>query len=154
MLSQIERGDANPTFATLWNVIQALGVELHELTTPEQEPPAEVEVIQSTMMPTMTTEDQRVTLRALSPVDTADTIEWYELEIAPNGVLQSSPHGQGTVEHLSVLTGELAVTSGHVVEKVVADSTARYRGDLAHEIANSSPTEPARALLVVLAGSR
>ena len=29
MLSQIERGAANPTFATLWNVTQALGVEFH-----------------------------------------------------------------------------------------------------------------------------
>ena len=31
MLSQIERGEANPTFATLWNLTRALGIDLAEL---------------------------------------------------------------------------------------------------------------------------
>ena len=31
MLSQIERGKANPTFATLWHLTQSLGVEIGDL---------------------------------------------------------------------------------------------------------------------------
>ena len=32
MLSQIERGQTNPTFATLWNLTRALGVRSEEHT--------------------------------------------------------------------------------------------------------------------------
>ena len=35
MLSQVERGEANPTFATLWNLTQALGLNLDDLVTTE-----------------------------------------------------------------------------------------------------------------------
>ena len=31
MLSQVERGEANPTFATLWSLTQALGLSLDDL---------------------------------------------------------------------------------------------------------------------------
>ena len=35
MLSQVERGEANPTFATLWNLTQALGLNLDDLVATE-----------------------------------------------------------------------------------------------------------------------
>jgi len=154
MLSQIERGAANPTFATLWNVTQALGVEFHELTsTAEGEVVAAIELTPSSMLPTMMSPDDLVSLRALSPVDLAGSLSWYELEIAAHGALVSSAHAAGTVEHLTVLSGEVAVRSGTAVETVGEECTARYPGDVAHEISNPN-AEPARALLVVVGGEQ
>lgn len=154
MLSQIERGAANPTFATLWNVMQALGVEFDELTSgSEEEAVSMITLTPSSMLPTMTSPDDLVSLRALSPVDLAGTLSWYELEIAAHGALVSSAHAAGTLEHLTVLSGEVAVRSGTAVETVGEDHTARYRGDIAHEISNPHST-PARALLVVVGGEQ
>jgi len=151
MLSQIERGDANPTFATLWCVTQALGVELHDLATLDGVTVATVEVTPASMLPTMRSSDERVTLRALSPVSVADSMSWYKLDFTPGGVLASSPHACGTVEHLTVLAGQVAVRAGSTVETVPAGSTARFRGDVPHEIANPGASTAA-AFLVVLGG--
>ncbi len=155
MLSEIERGDANPTFATLWSVTRALGVEIQDLTTSGDggSDPA-INITTAELTPTMSSPDGLVTIRALSPVQTADSFEWYEVCFEPNGSLRSAPHASGTDEHLSVLAGELRVTCGDVVETVGPLATARYRADVHHEITNRDNSRPARALLVVIGAGR
>ena len=153
MVSQIERGQANPTFATLWSLTQALGIDLNELTSAEKARSAgSVDVTTSEMTPVMTADNDGITLRILSPTGLADVAEWYELRFAPGATLTSNAHALGTVEHLTVLDGKLVVLSGEAKEVVTAGSTARYTADIDHEIGNPSK-KPARALLVVMAGS-
>ncbi len=152
MLSEIERGDANPTFVTLWNVTQALGVEIQDLTDGADggaSAPA-ITVTTAELTPTMSSPDGLVTIRALSPVQTADSVEWYEVHFESGGTLSSAPHASGAEEHLSVLSGELQVTCGEVSETVGPEATARYRADTNHEIANRHDSLPARGLLVVI----
>jgi transcriptional regulator with XRE-family HTH domain len=153
MVSQIERGHANPTFATLWSLTQALGVDLNELTRADQaRSVGSIHVATPELTPVMTSDDDNVMLRILSPTGLADVAEWYELRFAPGATLRSKPHGLGTVEHLTVLDGKLRVLAGDAEEVFAAGGTARYGADLDHEISN--PTKKtARALLVVIARS-
>lgn len=152
MLSQIERSQANPTFATLWNLTRALGVDISELIggRSSASPPApEINVIGGHFVPEIRSEDGLCTLRILSPAQSAGRTEWYEILLEPNGALNSAPHAAGAVEHLTVIEGELEVVSGTTVARAPANGVARYPADVPHALRNLSAGRT-RAFLVVV----
>ncbi|MCZ4281124.1 XRE family transcriptional regulator [Kiloniella laminariae] len=152
MLSQIERGQANPTFATLWNLTQSFGMDIHELLegTPRGPEPdvVRIELVPGNLTPTMTSPDGSCVMRILSPVENAAVCEWYELRFEPGGVLRSAPHARGTREHLTVLAGSITVESAGARDSVITGGTARYPADCDHALINPGDCE-ALALLVV-----
>lgn len=150
MLSQVERGEANPTFATLWNLTQALGLNLDDLVTTEPVvDDAPVVVLDRAATPRLDGGDGGAVLWLLAPADRVGDVEWYELCLAPRARLVSQPHTEGTNEHATVLDGAISVTAGDGAVDVELGGTARYAADVPHQIANPFD-EPARVLLVVL----
>ena len=91
MLSQIERGRVNPTVATLWNLTQALGIDIGELLgTPAgvlEGPP--LEHLKAHATPAIASADERCSLRILNPPRQALSFEWYEMAVEPGGALRS-----------------------------------------------------------------
>lgn len=152
MLSQIERGEANPTFAVLWSLTQALGIDFSQLLAggaPQQRKPDGIDLVTLALTPEIRSPDGAWRLRILSPPSLAGQVEWYEVEIAPGSMLQSAPHAPGTFEHLTACSEGLLVETGHGSQKLATGETARYRADVAHEIRNTG-RQTARALMVVL----
>ena len=151
MLSQIERGSANPTFAVLWSLTRALKIDFSDLVGGARAAPVEepaVEVVSAFNTPEIRSPDGSCRLRILSPPRLAGLTEWYEVEIAPRGRLDSAPHAPGAFEHLTALTDGLSVTSGGVTRPLALGETARYKADIPHAIDNLSDA-PARALMVL-----
>ena len=149
MLSQIERGQANPTLATVWSLANALKVDVAELIgVTAREARDQIEVASEAFTPEIRTDDGLCTLRILSPANHAETLEWYELRFEPGGSLVSQPHAKGTREHLTVLEGTFEVEAGTQKVAVPQGSTARYAADVPHRITNKAKRR-ARALLVV-----
>lgn len=152
MLSQIERGESNPTLATLWNLTQALGVDFAGLLGKESAVDAasgQVERLAAQRTPTIDSQGERCRLRILSPPALAGNVEWYELRLEAGGALVSDAHAPGCREHLTVLEGRVGVQSGLREEEGEAGDTLRYRADVGHRIAALGGA-PAKALLVVL----
>ncbi len=151
MLSQIERGEANPTFATLWNLTRALDLEFSDLIGMRANSGAgpQVEIFARNLIPEIRTEDGLCVLRILSPAQSAGSLEWYELSLAPKGALISRPHAKGATEHLTVWEGTLSVTSGSEKKNLNAGMTARYPANVPHTIRNDG-RKSAKALLVVM----
>ncbi|WEJ31510.1 XRE family transcriptional regulator [Devosia sp. SD17-2] len=151
MLSQIERGESNPTLAVLWGLSQALKMDLGDLidggVAPNRSTP--IEIIPVAHTPEIKSPDGDWLLRILSPPAMAGRVEWYEVEIAPGMKLASAPHASGTIEHLTAHTPGLSVKTSLGERVVRSGETARYRADVDHEIANASK-HPARALMVVV----
>lgn len=150
MLSQIERGQANPTLATVWQLSHALGVELSDLVgTQRVERRGRIDVTAASFVPEIRTEDGQCVLRILSLADKVGEMEFYHLTIAPHGELVSEAHARGSMEHLTVLQGELTVMSADTTATVGTGAIARYPVDVPHAIRN--PTDqPASAVLVVI----
>ena len=151
MLSQIERGAANPTFATLWSLTQALDIDIATLTgagEPSRPEPV-IEKMGASFTPAIRSPDGKCALKILGPLNSAALIEWYDLRIEPAGILHSAPHAPGTTEHLTVLEGNVCVSSGQTQAVASAGETLRYPADLEHEIANTEKG-PVHALLVVI----
>lgn len=153
MLSQIERGQANPTVAVVWRLANALGVPLAELLDSASALPAPPAItrVAAHETPTLRGPEAGCELRILGPIDSAGQFEWYELTLAPGAQLASQPHEPGTREHLTVLDGTLTLQAGDASTPLAAGETARYAADQTHRIHNVGEA-PARALLVVVHG--
>ena len=152
MLSQIERGLTNPTLATIWSLTQSLGIEIATLLSDMaagKNASALLDVMKSHETPAIQSADGKCSLRILGPTGKVSEIEWYELTLEPNGILESDSHSQGTMEHLTILEGQLTVKNGLREESISIGDTARYQADVPHTIENKGKPS-ARALMVVL----
>lgn len=147
MLSQIERGQANPTLATVWALADAFGLQISELVVRSAKT-SNIEITPAALTPEMRSDDGRCQIRVLSPSDSVGKLEWYELLFQPHGLLASEPHARGSREHLTVLEGQLTVHTDGKSETVEKGATARYDVDVPHRIENPH-AHPARALLIV-----
>lgn len=149
MLSQIEREKANPTIAVAWRLANALGVSIGELLSAEAPRVEAIRVLEAHELPTLPGDHAGYVLRILGPMELAGQFEWYELTLAPNGVLASSPHDPGATEHLTLLQGSVELDVDGETKKLKTGATARYLADRNHAIRNPGKVE-AKALLVVV----
>ncbi|APZ54877.1 helix-turn-helix domain-containing protein [Salipiger abyssi] len=146
MVSQIERGESNPTVATLWNLTRALQVDFAGLLALDA-PRRAIEVIRADQAPTITGHGRGCHITILSEPEKVGQYEVYDIRFEPDGALESEAHGPGAREHLTVLEGALAVRSGETEELLRPGDTARYAADLAHAIRDAG--EGARCFLIV-----
>jgi transcriptional regulator with XRE-family HTH domain len=151
MLSQIERGQANPTFAVLWSLTRALKLDFTDLLQGGAGPKDDgaIEIVAAINTPEIRSADGRCRLRILGPPRLAGAIEWYEVAMDPEGELDSAPHARGAFEHFTALDGAFEIRCGGATRRLAAGETARYPADVAHRIANVG-AEAARGLLMVL----
>ena len=152
MLSQIERGKVNPTFATLWNITRSLGIGIGELLGEVQSIPEAVrrfEHIKVVSTPTITSADGLCTTRILSPRRYALPFEWYEVTLRPGGSLRAHPHGNGEWEHATVVSGSIVQEIGDDEVPLAEGETIRYAADQPHGLRNDAKTD-AKIMLVVV----
>lgn len=151
MLSQIERGEANPTFAVLWSLTQALEIELSTLVGASASTlnVDGIEVTTAAHTPQIRSSDGLCRLKILSSPRLAGETEWYDLEIDPGGALDSAPHTLDAFEHFTALSGSFEIVSGVNTARLRAGETARYPADVPHRISNVG-AEAAHGFLVVL----
>ncbi|MGE8943916.1 helix-turn-helix domain-containing protein [Leptospira interrogans] len=151
MLSQIERGETNPTYAVVWRLTRALGIGLGDLarSTVEYHHRIRDELVTADGIPEFRNPEGKWRQRILSPPSTAGDAEWYELEIMPGCAIESQPHRTGAWEHLTPIDGPLRVVSGEQRFDVRPGDTARYCADVAHAIINDTK-KVVHAFLVTL----
>lgn len=150
MLSQIERNETNPTLAIVWRLAEALDQTIDDLIRGE-EANHSLHISGGSSIPVLNDPDGQYSLTILGPADLVNEIEWYELNLKPNGILKSDSHPARTNEHLTILEGEVELLTGEESGTVKQGETARYRADKPHSIANKTG-KPVRALLVMLMG--
>jgi len=147
MLSQIERGEASPTVASLWNLTNALKVDFAELLDADksQNQPI-IEVIRQSQTPVIHRRESGCLIRILSAPDDVGETEVYDISFDKDGLLDSSAHRDGSVEHLTVYSGAVTVTSGGEVVEMHVGDTVRYKADQEHSI---KANKKSRVMLIV-----
>jgi XRE family transcriptional regulator, regulator of sulfur utilization len=147
MVSQIERGESNPTVATLLNLTRALNVDFAGLLG-EEAAEDRVEILHEHQTPALDRAGDGCKIRILSPPQDTGRFEVYELIFAEGGKLESKPHERGTREQLIAEDGKLEVTSGVAKGVINKGDTARYAADVPHCI--EALGGAARAILMVV----
>ena len=139
MLSQVERGAANPTIAVALGIATALEVTLDELLQTGPTQPA-IDVIRGNDAHFVYRSDDDCRVRTLSSLKSERNLEFYEITIQGKAELRSAPHFEGTVEHITVRTGSVRVeVDGRTVDLARGDS-AEYPADVPHAIVNRRKT--------------
>ncbi len=151
MISQIEKNEANPSLATLSRLSQALGTSVQAMVSSDNDGSALVQksAIQDT--PVLKSEDGLCELRIIGSIDTVQWVQWYDFRAEPGGLLESSPHPEGSVENLTILSGEVAVEVEGERWKAKAGETLRYKADRAHSIENIGGTAVHATMVNILA---
>ena len=135
MLSQIERGQANPTLGVTLRISQAFGLSLAELVESPRFSSA-IEVIRAEDPTFHYRTDEDCQIRTLSPLQLEKDVEFYELKLTPGGSLRSSAHFEGTREFLTVQKGRIRLESGSDESELGPGDSACYRADIEHAIVN------------------
>ena len=136
MLSQVERGAANPTLSVAFRIARAFGITLGELVdgaTAERR----IEIIRKDDNSAMFRNDEACKIRTLSPLNLEKDVEFYEVTLTAGGVLESAAHFKGTREFLTVQSGSVVVQSGEEEVIVHKGDSAQYAADVKHSIRNS-----------------
>lgn len=148
MLSQIERGTANPTLGVAFRIAQAFGISLGDLVDAPASRP-KIDVVRITDGSSLFRDDKDCRIRTLSPLHLEKDVEFYDLLLKPGGTLDSSPHFQGTREFLTVESGAVSLESGDESTELATGDSAHYPADVPHRIVNRAEGESSAFLVVI-----
>ena len=137
ILSQIERDRSNPTLATIWRITKALESPLENFFS-ANDGTFSFEKLGRNATPEVTSEDNRFRLRILGTLKTVSSVQWYEFNAEPGAELESESHGKGSLESITLCTGNLTVTIGDDIQTICAGETLRYQTDQPHILKNES----------------
>ncbi|HXK53836.1 MAG TPA: XRE family transcriptional regulator [Hyphomicrobiales bacterium] len=148
IISAIEKNETNPTLSTIWRLSQALDTTIDRVLSEADEEPF-VEKIDKNATPILTSDDGKCQLAIIGWLKTVSWLQWYDFRAEPGGVLESEGHQRGSVEHLSILSGEVEVEVDGQTRRAKAGETLRYRCDREHIIRNIGDG-PAHATMVTV----
>lgn len=106
MLGQIERGEANPTVATIGKIISAMRIGFNDLIRTPRE---ESYVVKKEMLTPFKSSKGNYRKYAYFPFEESRDFEIYCIEIEENSCYSCSSHGEKTAEYLVVFSGVLNV---------------------------------------------
>ena len=152
MISQIEKNETNPSLATLSRLSQALGTSVEAFLV-DNNPSPLIEKLKTQDTPLLRSEDNLCELRIIGWSDSVQWAQWYDFKAKSGGKLESSPHPTGSVESLSILSGNVKVCSNGECWTAKAGETLRYRGDFEHSITNIGDEDVHATMVIILAHS-
>ena len=135
MLSQIERGSANPTLGVAFRIAQAFGLSLGDLVDSHASTPR-IDVIRANDQTYLFRDDENCRIRTLSPLHLEKETEFYELVLKPGGQLESAAHVAGAREFLTIQKGNVRIVSGGEESELAKGDSAHYPADIPHRIDN------------------
>jgi transcriptional regulator with XRE-family HTH domain len=133
MISQIEKGIANPSVTTLWKLANGFKISFTQLmSTPENES----ELIPIETREPLLEDSGRYRNFPIVLFDPIRRFETYLIEIEPNGHLAAEPHPEGTQEYITVISGELHISTGDIPHVLKQSDTLRFKADCPHTYDN------------------
>ena len=84
----------------------------------------------------MTSEDNGFRLRILGTLNTVSSVQWYEFNAEPSAELISESHGKGSLESITLCSGNLTIIIDNEIQKICTGETLRYNTDHPHILKN------------------
>lgn len=133
MLSQIERGDSNPTVNTLFKIANGLGVSYSALM--ESHAP-EVSVVRAEDVPVQADEEGAYRLGCYFPNVPGRGFEIYVDELEPGSEHVTQGHGPGTEEFVVVQGGTLTMEVADVTHTLGPGDAIHFDASQRHAYRN------------------
>lgn len=142
-VSQIERGHASPSIASLERLAQALGVALGEFFRPS----ATARVTRSGERAELTSVWSHAQIETLGPIGPGHAFEPMMITLAPGGQSGGRPYGHGGDEFAIVFEGEVRLTLGEETYMLTRGDAATFAAEIPHCWQNAG-ADPARIVVV------
>lgn len=149
IISQIERNETNPTIGTVFRLSKALETTIDEVLRVDSGVNF-VEHQTRSGIPMLESQDGLCRLAIAGPLNLVESLQWYDFQAKPGGVLESDPHPPGTIEHLYLLQGELEVTAGEESRMLKVGEAIRFRGDRPHKLVNTGSVDAHATMVLVI----
>ena len=134
MLSQIEKGDTNPTINTVWKIAKGLKVPYTSLLEQQQSDNRIIKKI-DTKMQDVTDHHYRVYCYYAN--NASRNFELFQMELDENQTYTSVGHSEKSLEYIMILEGTLTLTIKEEQFTLSADDTISFIASAEHTYHNS-----------------
>ncbi len=138
MIGQIERGESNPTVATLWKIALGLRVSFSEFITEKRRA---VELVRYADLPPVADEAGGMKVYLLFPYRPTQPFEAFIVTLASGCCHSSDAHEPGAEEYILLMAGTLEVAIGPTTYLLKPGDAIRYRADQPHVYRNAGVDE-------------
>ncbi len=134
MLGQIERGESNPTVATIAKIVDGIRISFEELLYPKQE---SVLIIDNDKLPILRAKEGAYQVRSIFPYDRRRNFEAYEMKIEPGEGCACFLKGEGNSEYILVVQGVLTLETTEGTYEIAANHAVKLDAAKEHSYHNS-----------------
>lgn len=149
MLSEIERGRANPTLAVAMRIAEAFSLTLDQLVL-HSDNRRGIDIVKADDDSYVFRADAECQIRTLSPLHLEKDIEFYQIHLGPDAELNSAPHFRGCREIITVNSGTLCLIAGSHTETLNTGDSACYPADQPHCLKNLEKKKSLQLYLIVI----
>lgn len=133
MLGQIERGESNPTVATIEKIVDGMKVSFEELIYPKEE---SILIIDQKEQPLYREKQNAYQIKAIFPFERQKNFEIYEVVIEPGEICDGLMTEEGMAEYIMVQKGVLTLETNHGKYEVSSAHAVRLCAEGPHYYAN------------------
>lgn len=137
MLGQIERGESNPTVATLWKIATGLKVSFSSFLE-ENHNGKELSLVSYTKINPIIEEEGNMIIYPLFFFDVNRGFEIFTIKLNPGCNHVSEPHDDGVEEYIIVTEGIVDITVGKDTYKLEKGDAIRFHANKNHIYRNTS----------------
>lgn len=134
MLSQVEKGDTNPTINTLWKIANGLKVPYTALLEQQERDTCVVKKENSTIQ---ITDEGHYRIYCYYPTTPHRNFELFQIELDEGCRYTSLGHSEKSEEYIMVLEGELTLEVNEATYTLVANDCIRFTASFRHVYCNS-----------------
>ena len=133
MLGQIERGESNPTVATIAKIVDGIRVTFEELIYPKTD---SVVIIDNESLPVYKAQEGAYQVRSIFPYDRHRNFEVYETTIEPGEECSSFLTEGSSCEYIMVMQGVLTLETEDGTYEVSANHAIQLDAESEHSYHN------------------
>ena len=133
MLSQMERGDVNPTISTVWKIANGLKISFTELISRAQK---DFEVIDKAEVQPLLEDGGKYRNFPMFQFDSTSRLEIYYIELDKTAFLKADAHPEGTQEFITAFSGKVKIEVDGERLEISDGCSARFKADRPHSYEN------------------
>jgi transcriptional regulator with XRE-family HTH domain len=143
ILSQIEKGDSNPTINTIWKITGALQLPYTSLLEP---PEAKAVHVRKKDLPDLA--EDKYHIFSYYPKDQDRNFEMYQIEMEEGCVHRSIGHSSNSSEYIMVMEGSMVLEVNGVEHYLEPDDALYFDASYPHVYKNASPQRVKVVLII------
>ncbi|WP_125154147.1 helix-turn-helix domain-containing protein [Clostridium rectalis] len=134
MLSQIEKGETNPTINTIWKIAKGLKVPYTSLLDEKEN---NTHVIRKSEIKTQYNEEGHYRVYCYYTSTAFRNFEFFQIEIDEGFSYKSIGHSKKSQEYIMVLEGELTLKISNGIHKLMPNDSVSFLAEGEHTYVNS-----------------